>query len=99
MMEEWVDDVKNKLHWMQDKIAEKGYDLKVGFHAHSMEWIPIEAYGNRYFLDILYSEFGNSVDWHFDTSHMVYPNVGMDAIYPYDKRKKSLYFFFCCGIS
>lgn len=84
MMTEWVEDVIVKLHYMEDKIAEKGYDLRVGFHAHSMEWIPVDSYGGRYFLDILYDEFGKDFDLHFDTSHMVYPNVGFDAIYPYD---------------
>lgn len=84
MMTDWVDDVIKKVHFMQDEIDKKGYDLRVGFHAHSMEWIPVESYGGRYFLDIMYDEFGDEVDFHFDTSHMVYPNVGMDAIYPYE---------------
>ncbi len=84
MMDKWVKYVINQIHYMQDKIEEMGYSdvLKVGMHTHSLEWIPVETYGNRYFIDILYSEFGDSVDLHFDTSHAVYPNFGWDAIYP-----------------
>ena len=84
MMTEWTWTIADKMGWMKDKIAELGLDLKVGFHAHSMEWIPIESEGGRYMLDILYGEYGKDYDWHFDTSHAVYPNVGLDAIYPYE---------------
>ena len=84
MILNWTNQIIEKMTFMRDKIDELGLDLKVGFHAHSYEWIPVEAEGGRYMLDILYGEFGKEFDWHFDTSHMVYPNVGFDAIYPYD---------------
>ena len=84
MMDAWVKHVIEQIHFMQDKIDEMGYHdlLRVGMHTHSLEWIPVETYGNRYFIDILYDEFGDTVDLHFDTSHAVYPNMGWDAIYP-----------------
>ena len=83
-MTEWVKHVKDQIHYMQDKIDAMGYHdvLRVGMHTHSLEWIPIASYGNRYFIDILYEEFGDTVDLHFDTSHAVYPNVGWEGIYP-----------------
>lgn len=84
MMDNWVKHVIEQIHYMQDKIDAMGYHdvLRVGMHTHSLEWIPIQTYGGRYFIDILYDEFGDTVDLHFDTSHAVYPNMGWDAIYP-----------------
>lgn len=84
MMDGWVKHVIEQIHYMQDKIDAMGYHdvLRVGMHPHSLEWIPIQTYGGRYFIDILYDEFGDTVELHFDTSHAVYPNMGWDAIYP-----------------
>ncbi len=84
MMSAWVVDVAEKFRYMQDQIRKNGYDLQVGFHAHSLEWIPVDSYGGRYMLDILYDEFGDEILWHFDTSHAVHPNVGLEAIYPFE---------------
>lgn len=78
MMDAWVKHVIEQIHYMQDKIDAMGYHdvLRVGMHTHSLEWIPIQTYGGRYFIDILYDEFGDTVDLHFDTSRGV-PQHGL----------------------
>ncbi len=83
MMNIWLEDTYRKLIFMQERIAKNNFTLEVGFHAHSMEWIPVESFGGRYVLDILYERMGRNVLWHFDTSHAVWPEIGLNSYFPY----------------
>lgn len=73
-LDAWVVSLSDTLTAMQAQIEKSGYDLFVGYHSHCFEVVPIESYGGKCLMDVIYDSFNGAVPLELDLAWATWPN-------------------------